>query len=257
MSPSKPRVVCVIPARYGSERFPGKPLHPLRGKPMVQWVAENARHIEGVDEVIVATDDGRIRDVVERIGVEVAMTPPECPSGTDRIQSALRGREADIVINVQGDEPGMHPDAPAVALRALLADDSADVSTACTPIHDEAEFNAVHVVKVVRDAGDRALYFSRAPVPSLARVTAEERAADGYAIGHKHLGLYVYRRAALEAFVKEPPSALELRERLEQLRFYELGAKIVCPTTPHDSVGVDTPGDVEAAERLLARLEGA
>lgn len=252
----KPRIVAVIPSRYGAERLPGKPLVKLLGKPMIQWVHEAALRVEGVDEVLVATDDDRIREVVEGFGGTAVMTPPSCVSGTDRVREAVQGRHADIVINIQGDEPGMHPDTIRTALEPLIEKKWPDVSTACIPIHDRAEFEAPHVVKVVRGDGDRALYFSRAPMPSLARVPDEESAAEGYLYGYKHLGLYVYRRESLEAFVRFPPSPLELRERLEQLRFMEFGASIACPVTNHDSIGVDVEADIPKAEALLRALIG-
>lgn len=253
---TKPHVVCVVPSRFGAERFPGKPLAPLLGKPMVQWTVEAALAARGVDEVLVATDDERIAEAARACGVEAVMTPPECPSGTDRIAAAMAGRRSDIVINVQGDEPAMRPETIAAALQALLDNPRADVSTACVPLHDRAEFEAPHIVKVVRASNDAALYFSRAPIPSLARVDPATAARAGWRCGYKHLGIYVYRRESLESFVRLEPSPLELRERLEQLRFMEAGATIVCPEVVHDSVGVDTPEDVPLAEALLRKLKG-
>ncbi|MBX3728556.1 MAG: 3-deoxy-manno-octulosonate cytidylyltransferase [Candidatus Sumerlaeia bacterium] len=250
----QPHVVAVIPARYAAQRFPGKPLALLLGKPMVQWVYEAARATEGIAEVLVATDDTRIADAVAGFGGEAVMTPPECPSGTDRIQAALKGRKAEIVINVQGDEPAMAPQTIRTALAALLERSDADVSTACIPILDRNEFEQAHIVKVVRGADSRALYFSRSPIPSHARVEAVEADAPGHLFGYKHLGLYVYRRESLEAFVRLEQTRLELTEKLEQLRFLEVGATILCPEVRHDSIGVDLPTDVPKAEDLLRHL---
>jgi len=251
----KPRIVAVIPSRYGAQRLPGKPLIKLLGKPMIQWVYEAAKAVPEFDEVLVATDDDRIREAVEGFGGTAVMTPESCVSGTDRVREAVVGRTADIVVNVQGDEPGMHPDTIRTAVLPLLEKKWPDVSTACLPIHDREEFEAVHVVKVVRADNDRALYFSRSPIPSLGRVEESEYNADGYLFGYKHLGLYVYRREALESFVRFPPSPLELREKLEQLRFMEFGASIACPVTQHDSIGVDVEADIPKAEELLRRVK--
>lgn len=253
---NKPYVVCVIPARFGAERLPGKPLVKLLGKPMIQWVYEAARRTPGIDEVLVATEDDRIAEAVAGFGGEAVMTPASCPSGTDRIQAALAGRRAEIVVNVQGDEPGMHPNTIGRALEALLDDKNADVSTACVPIRFREEFEAPHVVKVVRGENGRALYFSRSPIPSLARVAPESLVDDAYVFGFKHLGLYVYRRESLEAFVKFERGKLEQIESLEQLRFLEVGATIVCPTVKHSSIGVDVAGDVPLAEALLREIHG-
>lgn len=253
-SHDKPRIACVIPARHASTRFPGKPLAPILGKPMIQWVCEAARRVEQVDEVLVATDDERIRAAVESFGVTAVMTRPECPSGTDRIQEALRGRAADIVVNIQGDEPGMQPGVIHRALTALLEMPRADVATACVPIRSREEFERPHVVKVVRSAADVALYFSRSPIPSMARANDEEIAALDGIYGYKHLGLYVYRRESLEAFVRLEQGCLEKLEKLEQLRFLEIGATIVCPTVDYDTVGVDTPEDIPRAEEALRKM---
>jgi len=250
------KVVCVIPSRYGAQRLPGKPLVKLLGKPMIQWVWEAVRGIEEIAEVLVATDDARIAEAVRGFGGEAVMTPVDCPSGTDRIQAALAGRRADIVLNVQGDEPGMRPESVRIALSGLTTARSADVGTACVPIRTVEEFNQPHAVKVVR-AGDRALYFSRAPIPSLARVDPQLLSQPGFIPGYKHLGLYAYTREALESFVRLPPSPLELREKLEQMRFLEMGATLMCPETLHDSIGVDVAEDVPAAEKLLRQLHQA
>ncbi|MGF1573743.1 MAG: 3-deoxy-manno-octulosonate cytidylyltransferase [Sumerlaeia bacterium] len=253
MSP-KPHVVCVIPARYGAQRFPGKPLVHLSGKPMIQWVHEAVQGVELIDEIFVATDDERIQACVEGFGGKVVMTSPDIPSGSDRIAAAMVGRKGDILVNVQGDEPGMHPESIRVAVQALLDSPKADVSTVCMPITDEAVFNNPYCVKVVRSESDVALYFSREAIPSRARVDGPT--PPGTTIGYKHLGVYVYRREALEAYVKLHQTPLELTEKLEQLRFLEVGATIVCPETPYDSIGVDAPANVEEAEALLAQRFG-
>lgn len=253
IDPESMKTVCVIPARYGSQRLPGKPLLPLRGRPMIEWVVRAARRVPLFAEVIVATDHMEIVRAVEAAGAVAVMTDPDLPSGTDRIQAALAGREADIVVNLQGDEPGMPLEAVEIAHRALL-ETGADAATACVPIHRREDFESPNVVKVVRDYAGKALYFSRSPIPSLARRSAAEMEQPGYLFGYKHLGLYLYRRETLARFCALPPSGLELTEKLEQLRLLENGMSLVCVTSPRDSIGVDVQDDVEKAEKFLATL---
>ncbi|MCC6547867.1 3-deoxy-manno-octulosonate cytidylyltransferase [Candidatus Sumerlaeota bacterium] len=246
------KTVCVIPARFGSQRLPGKPMMLLRGRPMIQWVIEAARQFSVANEILVATDHEKIARAARDVGAEAVLTDPELPSGTDRIHAAMKGRHGDIIINLQGDEPGMPGETVARAHAALLAT-NADVATACVPLHRREDFESPNVVKVVRGDGDRALYFSRSPIPSLARRSEGELNTPGTLLGHKHLGLYIYRRAALEGFCALPPSPLELTEKLEQLRMLENGMTIVCVTSTADSVGVDVAEDVGRAEEFLGR----
>ena len=247
------RTVCVIPARFGSQRLPGKPLTLLNGRPMIQWVVEAARRIAVVQEVVVATDHTEIAAAVAAVGAEAIMTPVECPTGTDRIRAALVGRAADIVVNVQGDEPAMPARAVELAHASLLRS-GAEVATACVPILTREQFEMPSVVKVVRDRDERALYFSRSPIPSLARREPAEVAAPGYVWGYKHLGVYVYRRQALEDFCGLSTSSLENQEKLEQLRMLENGMRIQCVLSPADSVGVDVAEDIKHAENALRNL---
>lgn len=246
------KTVCVIPARYGSQRLPKKPLTLVKGRPLIQWVVEAARRFSVVDEILVATDHEEIVRAVEAIGASAILTDPDCPSGTDRIHQAMQGRPGDIIINLQGDEPGMPPDTVAQAHAALLAH-GADVSTACVPIRNIEDFESPHVVKVVRDTKGRALYFSRSPIPSLSRRDPEVFSSPGYVFGFKHLGLYIFRRRALEEFCGLSPSSLELIEKLEQLRMLENGMTIHCVTSSADSIGVDVEADVRKLERLLSQ----
>jgi 3-deoxy-manno-octulosonate cytidylyltransferase (CMP-KDO synthetase) len=249
------KTVCVIPSRYGSTRLPGKPLIPLNGRPMIQWVIEAAQRLSFVDEVVVATDHERIAEASRQVGAVAVMTDPDLPSGTDRIQRAMIGRDGDIVINVQGDEPLMPVETVRDAHHALI-NSGANVSTACIPIRNKEDFLAPHVVKVVRGESDSALYFSRSPIPSLVRRDESELSAEGYVYGYKHLGLYVYTRESLERFCQLPPSILENQEKLEQLRMLENGMKIVCVTSNHDSIGVDVQEDVEKVEQILKQQAG-
>ncbi len=244
------KTVCVIPARHGSQRLPGKPLLDLLGRPMIAWVVDAARRFDFVDEVLVATDHEEIASAARAAGAEAVLTDPALPSGTDRIRAALQGRPADIVINLQGDEPLMPPEAVAAAHAALLSGD-AQVSTACVPITDLATFEEPSVCKVVRDDRQRALYFSRSPIPSLTRRNEAEVCRASYVFGYKHLGLYVYQRDALETFCRLSPSSLEMMEKLEQLRFLQNGFSIACVDSPADTIGVDTPEDIPRVEALL------
>ncbi len=245
------KVIGVIPSRYASVRLPAKPLVSICGKPLVQWVWEAASRASSLDAVLVATDDARIQAVAEGFGARVAMTPPECPSGTDRIAAAVSGMDADIIVNIQGDEPLMSAANIDACVKALVDDPDAAVSTPMVPLRNPADFEAKHVVKVVSDEGGYALYFSRAPIPDRSRAGADDE-PEGAPLAMKHLGLYVYRREALEQFVQMPPSRYERMEKLEQLRFLEAGYLIRMVEVAHDSIGVDTPEDVRAVEAAMA-----
>jgi 3-deoxy-manno-octulosonate cytidylyltransferase (CMP-KDO synthetase) len=259
-------IVGVIPARYASTRLPAKPLVSIAGKPLIQWVWEAACQVVLLDEVLVATDDERIRRVVEGFGGIAIMTDPSCPSGTDRIAEALVGRNASIVVNIQGDEPLLDPMTVTAAIRGLLDDPEASVASAMVPFEREEDWCNPSMVKVVTDSRQRAILFSRAPLPDMSRLTAEERLslfAGQFPASFpgdpdsqvprpmKHLGLYVYRRAALDEIVNRPVSPLEWVERLEQLRFLEAGHRIRMVEVREESRGVDTPEDVVAVESLL------
>ena len=240
------KLIGVIPARYASTRFPGKPLHPIAGIPLIQRVVERCRLSPALSEVIVATDDERIA----RGFCRVEMTRDDHPSGTDRIAEVASRVPADGYINIQGDEPLMDPaviNAVAEALR------DSDMSTASTPIRDLAEFDNPNVVKVVTTAGGRALYFSRRTIPYL-RDAAQKSLAEQWASYpfQKHLGIYGYRRDTLLRLVGFPVSPLEAAEKLEQLRALENGFSIAVARVEHDSVGVDVPTDVARVEALLA-----
>lgn len=248
------KTICVIPSRYGSTRLAAKPLALLHGRPMVAWVCDVARGVPEFDEVIVATDHEDIAAAARAAGVEAVLTDPNLPSGTDRVHAAMRGREADVVVNLQGDEPVMPAEALSRAHRALMADARFDIATACVPIFDRAVFDNPMVVKVVRDAANRALFFSRSPIPSPSRRSDAEGLGTTTPWGFKHLGIYLYKRAALEKFVTLPPSPLERAESLEQLRALEAGMTFVCVDSPADSVSVDVAEDLErAAEQLRPR----
>ncbi len=237
-------VVAVIPARYGATRFPGKVLALLDGKPMIQHVWERVRQAEGVQRVLIATDDARVVAAAERFGAEAVMTPPELPSGTDRVAYAVRGLVAQVVINVQGDEPLIAPSMVASLAELMMAHGQIPMATLKCPLRDPRDSANPNVVKVVTDANGVALYFSRAPIP-YARHPGQ---GPGW---FKHLGIYAYQKAFLEELVTWPPSPLELAEGLEQLRVLERGARIVVLETPHDTVSVDTPEDLRRAAHLV------
>jgi len=243
------QVVCVIPARYGSTRLPGKPLADVCGKPLIRWVYESACAARKVRESFVATDDRRIFDAVQAFGGKALMTTGQYQSGTDRIADALQNIACDAVVNLQGDEPLMHPETIDKTIGVLEKDPECPVATAMVKITEEKDYLSPSVVKVACASDGRVFYFSRSPIPSLARVGAQAK-FSGY-WGFKHLGLYVYRREALLAFPTLKPSLLEQIEQLEQLRFLENGFTIKIVETTHDSIGIDTPEDLEA---LRARL---
>ena len=243
-------IVCVIPARFGSTRFPGKPLALLGGKTIIERVYEQAGKAHTINAVFVATDDSRIAGTVRAFGGNAIMTSPECASGTDRIAEAVRDLSADIVVNVQGDEPLISPVTIDMTVQALQESPECTVSTPAVELHDHEDFNSPHIVKVVFDPKGHALYFSRSPIPSPVRRDDLTGTAPLY--GYKHLGLYVYRREALEGFSTMLPSRLETIEKLEQLRFLEHGYRIRVVVVEEDSAGIDTPEELQALERMMS-----
>jgi 3-deoxy-manno-octulosonate cytidylyltransferase (CMP-KDO synthetase) len=242
MIPNK--TVAVIPARYESSRFPGKPLALIAGKPMIQRVYDQVQQ-SSVDEVLVATDDQRIVDCVEGFGGKAVMTRSDHPTGTDRIAEAVQSSEASLVINVQGDEPLIPPAVIDELVDAMRNLTDAEMGTVAVPFSREsADFANPNVVKVV--VGDNhALYFSRAPIPHRAAH------ATGDVQPMRHWGIYAYRREYLEQFVQWPAAPLEECEKLEQLRALAHGAKIYVVTSDAESIGVDVPQDVAKVEALL------
>ena len=233
-----PGVTIIIPARYGSTRFPGKPLADLWGKPIIQHVWERAGRSRLADRVIVATDDERIAGVARAFGAEVAMTRADHPSGTDRVAEVAGALDSDIIANVQGDEPLIDPAVIDAAIAPLAEDSSIPMGTVCCPIEETAELANPNVVKIVLDRRGFALYFSRLPIPFV-----RDRRAD--TTRYRHLGLYVYRRDFLLSLAGLAPTPLEQAERLEQLRVLEHGHRIRVVIVDPASPGVDTPEDLE------------
>jgi 3-deoxy-manno-octulosonate cytidylyltransferase (CMP-KDO synthetase) len=240
------RVVGIIPARYASTRFEGKPLADLAGKPMIQHVYERSRRAACLDDLLVATDDERIFQAVRSFGGKAVMTSPDHATGTDRLAEVCESLDADIVINVQGDEPLIEPAAIQQAARPLIADSSIVMGTLMNEIASEEELLNPNVVKVVVDKDGFALYFSRSPLPY------PRPGTWGQATYYRHIGLYVYRREFLMTYAILPQTQLEKQEKLEQLRALEHGYRIRVVLTEHRSIGVDTPEDLERVRALLA-----
>ncbi len=241
------RVIGVIPSRWGSTRFPGKSLHPLCGKPLVQWVVEAVKQARSLDEVLVATDDARIAEAVRRFA-KVVMTRADHPSGTDRVAEAARANDDDIVINIQGDEPLIDPGLVDELVARMKSEPGWAMATAACPIRTLRDLEARTVVKVVLAQDGGALYFSRLPIPCRRDGDADLSSGGLYL---RHLGIYAYRGAFLRRLVNEPPCALEKTECLEQLRALYIGGRIAVIQTEDQGVGVDTPEDACAVEAIL------
>lgn len=250
------KTVAVIPARYGSTRFPGKPLALINGKPVIQYVYENARRSEHIDDVVVATDHEEIFNTVVDFGGKAHMTPSDLPSGSDRVAEVAKKLICDIIVNVQGDEPLLSHDMISGAVSVLKTSD-AHIGTLATQIKKPEDIFNPNIVKAVFDDQYNALYFSRAPIPFYRDefLLSEMRLKD-YTFGpschaYKHIGIYSYRRKALLDLTSLPPSRLENAEKLEQLRALENGYKIKISITDKDTIGVDTPGDLERVREWL------
>jgi len=240
----KTRIIGIIPARYGSTRFPGKALARISGKPMIRHVYERAKKASLVGKVMVATDDERIARVVRDFGGEAVMTPAGCASGTDRVARAAKKIPCDIVVNIQGDEPLIPPSVIDGAVRLLISDKSAVMGTVVKRITDKKEIDDPDVVKAVVDRNGYAVYFSRAAIPSPA-------CAAGKSVFYKHMGIYAYRRKFLLRLARMKPSYLEKMERLEQLRVIEGGYRIKAYVSRHDSIAVDTRRDIKKVIKKL------
>ena len=240
------RVIGVIPARLASTRLPRKVLREIEGEPMLAWVHRAAQSCKLLDEVLIATDSDEVMDFARRRGLPAVLTPANCASGTDRVYAVAQSVAADIYVNIQGDEPLLRPE-HIEALLVPFGRAEVEVATLATPCPAE-EIGNPNAVKVVTAANGRALYFSRAAIPY-------DRDGRGGVRYRKHLGIYAYRRAALQRFPKLPPSALEAAEKLEQLRFLENGIDIYVTETPHDTIGVDTEEDLRRVEEILRKTK--
>jgi 3-deoxy-manno-octulosonate cytidylyltransferase (CMP-KDO synthetase) len=239
--------VAIIPARYQSTRLPGKPLLDIAGLPMIARVYDRVRITPGLDSVLVATDDARVYEAMQRHGAPCLMTSAEHRSGTDRLAEVAASLVCDLVVNVQGDEPLIEPEMIAEAIAPFETDAALEMSTLCRPILHEDEFHNPNLVKVVVGLDGHALYFSRAPIP-YHRKTANRGVPPR---AFKHIGLYVYRRATLLKLASLAPTPLEDAELLEQLRALEHGIRIKAVETRHDSIGVDTPEDLARVRAMM------
>lgn len=243
------KVLGVIPARYGSTRLPGKALVDICGQTMIRRVYQRAARASCLDGLIVATDDERILNEVRRFGGSAVMTSVHHRTGTDRIAEAVSKMDADIVVNVQGDEPLLDPRCIDQVVAPLIEDPTLPMSTLRTPLTNPEDVQDPNFVKVVVDKNEYALYFSRYPIPYA-------RSAELAAPHYLHIGLYAYRRDFLLTYASLPSTPLERSEALEQLRALEHGYRIKVPLTEWDSISVDTPEDLERVRRLVEQLEG-
>lgn len=246
------RVAGVIPARWGSTRLPGKSLILICGKPLIQWVVEGAKRARKLDSLMVATDDERIVEAVKGLGVKAVMTRHDHPSGTDRIAEAVQGVEAEIVINIQGDEPLIDPGLIDRLADVMLQDPQWDMATAASPILSETDLKNPSVVKVVWGEKRQALYFSRSVIPFV----RDNDLGESACVHWRHLGVYAYRKTFLNRLVRTPPCLLERAEKLEQLRALHIGARMVVLEAGDAGVGVDTPEDVRYVEKALDAVKG-
>ena len=239
------RILGVIPARFASSRFPGKALASIAGKPMIQHVFERAGRSRYLSDLIVATDDERIAAAARAFRAPVKMTRSDHPSGTDRVAEVASADRAELVVNIQGDEPLIDPEAIDAAILAVLGDPSVAMGTLMKRMENPDEILNPNVVKVVTDLQGRAIYFSRLPIPYVREACPSELTR------FKHIGLYIYRRDLLLAYPDLPVGPLERSERLEQLRALENGHPIRVVETDYDSLGVDTLEDFERVSKLF------
>ena len=244
--PKERKVLGVIPARYASTRLPGKPLALIDEIPMVEWTARGASQSHYLTDLVIATDDERVRDAMESYGRTVVLTSGDLKSGTDRVAMVAGRRECDLVVNIQGDEPLVRGEMIDALVEAMISDETVPMATLAHPMQAE-EATDPNAVKVVTDMRGRALYFSRSPIPYLRRPQRE--GAESYTL---HIGIYGYRRDFLLKFAALPPSPLEMAEGLEQLRALEYGFPIRVVETAYRVVGVDTPDDLA---RVKSELE--
>ena len=244
------KTLCVIPARFASTRLPGKPLAKIGGKPMIQWVYERAAAAELIDKVIVATDNTEIQAAVQAFGGTVKMTSAELPSGSDRVAVVAKDEEAEVVINLQGDEPFISSDLLSRMVQ-VFANPEIEMATPIKKILNSNELSNPNLVRVVRDKMNYALYFSRSVIPFVRDIPDQDDWLKAHRF-YKHIGIYAYRKNLLLKLTDHPQSSLEQSERLEQLRALENGIKIYTVETEYESIGVDTPDDLKLVNNLIA-----
>ena len=241
------KTIAVIPARLASTRLPEKPLIKIAGKPLIQWVVEGAKKSKLIDQLIVATDSDKIASVIKNLGVDCCMTSPEIQTGSDRVWAAAKNIDADLVLNVQGDEPLIRGDHLDELISPFLKSSSINMGTLATQL-DASDMENKNIVKVISDKNDCAIYFSRFGIP-YSRLSAES--GRPVKLAQKHIGIYLYRKNFLKQYCEYGPTDLERAESLEQLRALYLGEKIKVIPTTWDSWGVDTPEDVVKMEKVL------
>lgn len=244
------RAVGVIPARWGSTRFPGKPLALVAGKPLLQWVIEGARQAKRLSEICVATDDERIANLARFVGARVVMTEADLPTGTDRVWRAAQELEGDVIVNIQGDEPLIDGSLLDALVAPFFEDENLEMATLGRSLDKDA-LHSPNTAKIVLNERNEAIYFSRYPIP-YSRRSADQEASLTAAL--KHIGIYAFRREFLARFCAQPPTALEMSEGLEQLRALYLGAKIRVVRVEHEAYGVDTPEDVQKIETIISKM---
>jgi 3-deoxy-manno-octulosonate cytidylyltransferase (CMP-KDO synthetase) len=241
----------VIPARWNSTRFPGKSLALICGRPLIHWVIERASRAKALDKLIVATDDRRIAAAASALKVEAVMTSADHRSGTDRVAEAASKFAAEIIVNIQGDEPLIDPALIDRLVKIMLAEKKWDMATAASPLESPSEAANPSICKVVFNAEGQALYFSRYPIPFI----RDKTGTPAKNLFWRHIGIYLYRKKFLAKFIAEPPCSLELAESLEQLRALHIGARIKVVQTKDCGIGIDTPADIAAAETALKGLK--
>ncbi len=255
------KISAVIPARYGSTRLEGKPLADILGKPMIQYVYEGVRQSKWIDEVIIATDDQRIEEAVRSFGGKAVMTSPTHFTGTDRVAEVAKKLKSEIIVNVQGDEPLIKGNVIDKAIRPLVVDETIQMSTLMTRIEEVKDWLNPHIVKVVVDQKNFALYFSRSPIPFPRELQIGRLESNPFGTSRplpkrvfKHIGVYVFRRKFLLHFSKMKPTPLEKLEKLEQLRALENGYRIKVNLVDYEPLSVDTPEDLQRVILYFSRL---
>jgi 3-deoxy-manno-octulosonate cytidylyltransferase (CMP-KDO synthetase) len=239
------KVIAAIPARYAASRFPGKLIADLHGKPVIQHTYENVHQSGLFDRVIIITDNSEIESVVLGFGGDVIRSQKDHQCGSDRIAEAIFDSDVDIVINVQGDEPFIHPDGLASLIEVFKSDTKKEIDLASLMIPISDEINNPNVVKVITDLYNRALYFSRSAIP-------HQRSKETHATVYKHVGVYAFRKSALIDFYEHAPTPLELAEQIEAIRYLEMGKTIQMIETQFEGVGIDAPEDLERAKKLMS-----
>lgn len=241
------KVIGIIPARHGSTRFPGKPLKPILGKPLIQWVAEQAQEAKLIDEIFVATDNDKIAKCVEEIGIKVIMTPENLATGTDRVCFVAKNIESDVVLNIQGDEPLISGNLLDQLVQPFMIEKKLEMATLGKSINKE-ELLSKNTAKIILNIKNEAIYFSRYPIPYSRHELDQD---DEYKGCLKHIGIYAYSKDFLIRFCHQPPTLIEQLEGLEQLRALYLGARIKVIQVEHESWGVDVPEDIYKIEKII------